>query len=93
MFKRASMEFSKKIFIIVISLFTLIIFFSMALMWKTNSTDALAYLIPSISGLAATTIGFYCNKAKLENRIKLSKTYGINLNKIREIEDQENEEV
>lgn len=80
-------EFSKKIFYTVMVLFVTILLFSMALMWKTGSTDALAYLIPSVSGLTATTIGFYYNKAKLENQIKLSHIYGIDLNTIKDIDN------
>jgi hypothetical protein len=53
----------------------------MALMWKTNDTSALAYLIPAVFGLASLTIGFYYNKAKLENKIKLYKKYGISIDK------------
>lgn len=70
--KKKRIEFSKKIFYIVITLFIIIIFYSMALMWKTENTDGLMYLIPSISGLAATTIGFYYWKAKMENMVKLN---------------------
>ena len=85
--KKSKMEFSKKIFYVVITLFVVIIFYSMALMWKTESTDALAYLIPSVSGLTATTIGFYYNKAKLENQIKLSQMYGIDLGAVQTLDD------
>ena len=60
-------EFSKKIFNIVITLFIIVIFYAMALMWKTENTDALAYLIPSVSGLSVTCCGFYFWKAKVEN--------------------------
>lgn len=84
-------EFSKKIFNIVIILFIIIIFYSMALMWKTGTTDGLMYLIPSISGLAATTIGFYFWKAKMENMIKLSKEDKIALDKVKEIEYKMND--
>lgn len=79
-------EFSKKIFNIVISLFIIVIFYSMALMWKTGTTDGLMYLIPSIGGLAATTIGFYFWKAKMENMIKLSKEDKVALDEVKEIE-------
>ena len=79
-------EFSKKIFNIVITLFIIVIFYAMALMWKTENTDALAYLIPSVSGLSVTCCGFYFWKAKVENVIKLSKENNITLDEVKEIE-------
>lgn len=79
-------EFSKKIFNIVITLFIIVLFYSMALMWKTNMTDGLMYLIPSVSGLTATCIGFYFWKAKMENMIKLSKESEKSLDEIKEVE-------
>ena len=63
--KKKKIEFSKKIFYIVISLFVIVIVYSMALMWKTDSTDPLSYLIPSVGGLAATSVGFITIKLKL----------------------------
>lgn len=81
-------EFSKKIFNIVITLFIIVLFYSMALMWKTENTDALAYLIPSVSGLSATCVGFYYWKARLENKIKLSKEYDMSLEEVDEFNEQ-----
>lgn len=80
-------QFSKKIFYIVITLFIIVTFYSMALMWKTETTDGLMYLIPSVSGLAATTIGFYFWKAKMENMIKLSKDNKISIEEISQLEN------
>lgn len=79
-------EFSKKIFNIVITIFIIVIFYAMALMWKTGTTDGLMYLIPSVGTLASVTIGFYYWKAKMENMIKLSKENNIALDEIKEIE-------
>ena len=79
-------EFSKKIFNIVITLFIIVIFYAMALMWKTNTTDGLMYLIPAVGTLASVTIGFYYWKAKMENMIKLSKENNITLDEAKEIE-------
>ena len=79
-------EFSKKIFNIVITLFIIVIFYAMALMWKTNTTDGLMYLIPSVGTLASVTIGFYYWKAKMENMIKISKENSITLDEVKEIE-------
>lgn len=81
-------EFSKKIFDIVIFIYITVMIFSMALMWKTESTDALSYLIPSITGLAATTVGFYYWKAKMENKIKLMSEYKMNIDEINDIEEE-----
>ena len=80
-------EFSKKIFNIVITLFIIVIFYAMALMWKTGTTDGLMYLIPSVGTLASVTIGFYYWKAKMENMIKLSKENNIALDEVKEIEN------
>ena len=79
-------EFSKKIFNIVITLFIIVIFYAMALMWKTNTTDGLMYLIPSVGTLTSVTIGFYYWKAKMENMIKLGKENNIALDEVKEIE-------
>ena len=81
-------EFSKKIFNIVITIFIVVVLYSMALMWKTENTDALAYLLPAVGALAATATGFYYNKAKLENRIKLSKEYETSMEEIEDMENQ-----
>lgn len=86
--KKKPKEFSKKIFNIVITLFIVIIFYSMALMWKTENTDGLMYLIPSISGITATTIGFYYWKAKMENIIKISKSNNISIKQVKELESK-----
>ena len=83
---KAKKEFSKKIFNIVITIFIIVIFYAMALMWKTGTTDGLMYLIPSVGTLASVTIGFYYWKAKMENMIKLSKENNITLDEVKEIE-------
>ena len=79
-------EFSKKIFNIVITLFIIVIFYAMALMWKVGTTDGLMYLIPAVGTLASVTVGFYYWKAKMENMVKLSKENDIALEEIKEIE-------
>lgn len=84
-------EFSKKIFNIVITLFIIVIFYAMALMWKTGTIDGLMYLIPSVGTLASVTIGFYYWKAKMENMIKLSKENNITLDEVKEIESNMND--
>lgn len=70
------MEFSKKI-IIFTSIFTIFVtVFSLVLMWKTNDTSGLAYLIPSAFAELATATSFYYWKARAENKIKLMRKYG-----------------
>ena len=79
-------EFSKKIFNIVITLFIVVIFYAMALMWKTNTTDGLMYLIPAVGTLASVTIGFYYWKAKMENMVKLSKENDMSIDDVNSIQ-------
>lgn len=84
--KKNKKEFSKKIFNRIFTLFIIIIIYSMALMWKTNSVEGLVYLIPAVSGLTATCVGFYFWKAKMENMIKLSKENKIPMEEVKEME-------
>lgn len=84
-------EFSKKIFNIVITLFIIVLFYSMALMWKTNTTDGLMCLIPAVGTLASVTVGFYYWKAKMENLVKLSKENEMTLDEIKETESSIND--
>jgi len=64
----------------MVTAFTIVvIIYSMVLMWKTNDSSALAYLIPSVFAEMATATGFYYSKAKTENKIKLSKKYELDL--------------
>lgn len=83
---KSKKEFSKKIFNIVITLFIVVLFYSMALMWKVGTTDGLMYLIPAVGTLASVTVGFYFWKSKMENMIKLSKENNITLDEVKEIE-------
>ena len=83
---KSTKEFSKKIFNIVITLFIIVIFYAMALMWKTETTDGLMSLIPAVGTLTSVTVGFYYWKAKMENMVKLSKENDIALEEIKEIE-------
>ena len=91
--KKPKIEFSKKIFYIVMTCFIAVIVYSMILMWKTNNTEPLSYLIPSVSGLAATAVGFYYWKARLENKIKLSKDYEISTKTIDQLDQEIKEEM
>ena len=73
-------EFSKLI-MVTAGLFNIaVIIFTCVMVWKTNDLSPLAYLIPSTAAEVATGTGFYYNKAKAENRLKLMKVYGLDIN-------------
>lgn len=74
-------EFSKFIFWVVFLLVLGVTVFGCALMWHTGDTSGLAYLIPAVFAEFATATGFYFWKAKNENRIKLIKKYGLDIEK------------
>ena len=69
-------EFSKIIFVAVAILTVVVSVFTMLIVWKTEDTTPLSYLIPAVFAELATATGFYYSKAKAENRIKLRKKYG-----------------
>lgn len=74
-------EFSKLIFWFVFLLTLGVTIFGCALMWKTGDTSALAVIIPAVFAEFATTTAFYYWKAKNENRIKLMKKLGLDIDK------------
>ena len=91
---KSKKEFSKKTFNIVITLFVIVIFYAMALMWKTNTTDGLMYLISAVGTLASVTIGFYYWKAKMENIVKLSKENDMSIDEIKSVQvDMDNYDI
>lgn len=51
-----------------------VIIFSCIMIATTRDLTPLAYLIPAVAAEVATGTGFYYNKAKLENKIKLMKS-------------------
>lgn len=69
-------EFSKVLWVaamvhaVTLSLYTMVIIFI------TGDAAPLEYLIPSVFAELAAATGFYFNKAKAENQIKLRKQYG-----------------
>lgn len=69
--KKPPKEFSKKILIVAGIINTVVIGFTMVMIWRTLDLTPLAYLIPSVAAEVATGTGFYYSKAKVENRIKL----------------------
>ena len=71
--KKPPKEFSKKILIVAGIINTVVIGFTMVMIWRTLDLSPLAYLIPSVAAEVATGTGFYYSKANVENRIKLMK--------------------
>ena len=69
------MEFSKKILVVMAIITGFIIGFSCYLMWITRDTSPLSYLIPSVFAELSIGTGFYYNKAKAENAIKIQAEY------------------
>lgn len=69
-------EFSKLILMCVGAVTLIVTAFTLIMVWRTEDTTPLAYLIPAIFAELATATGFYYSKAKAENRIKLRKRYG-----------------
>ncbi len=70
------MEFSKKILIFAGTINLFVIFFACYMMWKSVNCEPLAFLIPSVAAETATGTGFYYQKAKAENEIKLKQQKG-----------------
>ncbi len=91
--KRKKMEFSKFAFLFTAILFGSVIIGSFVLMWHTQTTDALGYLITATAGLTTTATGFYYWKAKVENVIKISKKHGLSVNEIKEISNDSADDV
>ena len=83
--KDKKFEFSKIIFLILCGITLAVVIFSMLLMWKTGNVSPLTYLIPSVFTVFTTGTGFYFDKSKKENMIKLREIYGNDLiDKIKE---------
>ncbi len=73
---KAKTEFSKKIFTGIAIGVVFVTLFACLMVWKTNNLDPLRYLIPAVFAELATATGFYFNKAKEENKIKIEKGSG-----------------
>lgn len=73
---KAKIEFSKALFVGVTVITLAVTLFACLLMWHTQDASALAYLIPAVYAELAAATGFYLNKAKAENQIKLKQIYG-----------------
>ena len=74
--KRKKLEFSKLIMLVVGAVTVIVTAFTLFIVWKTQDTSPLAYLIPAVFAELSVGTGFYYSKAKAENRIKLRKHYG-----------------
>ena len=67
-----------KVILVIVSLFTIAISaFTCVMVWRTMDLTPLMYLIPGAFTELASATGFYYNKAKAENKIKLMITYGV----------------
>ena len=71
------MEFSKLIVIFAAVLNLVVVVYTMVVVAITLDLTPLAYLIPAVAAELAAGSGFYYTKAKVENRIKLMKLYGV----------------
>lgn len=70
-------EFSKLIMIFAMVINAVVIVFTMTMVAVTLDLAPLAYLIPAVAAELAAGSAFYYAKAKVENRIKLMKQYGV----------------
>ena len=71
--QKKSVEFSKKIVIGVSIVTVSVTIFSCVMVAITKDTTPLAYLIPAVFVEASAATGFYYDKSKAENKIKLMK--------------------
>lgn len=78
---KKKIEFSKVIMLVAGITNLLVILFTCFMVWITKDTMALTYLIPSVAAEVATGTGFYYAKARTENRIKLKKSLGLEIDK------------
>jgi hypothetical protein len=85
--RKQKMEFSKKILCVVAVLNIAVLLFACIMIWRTGNLDPFAYIIPSLAAEAATGTGFYYNKSKAENQIKLEYTYSSSEKSIEDTSD------
>lgn len=74
---RRKIEFSKILWAISFTFAAGITLFSCYMAYITMDTSVFAYLVPAVYAELATATGFYYNKARAENVVKLKKYYGI----------------
>lgn len=75
--KKKKFEFSKLILFIFGIVEIGVTLFTCYMVYLTCDTTPLAYLIPSTAIVGATGVKHYYNKAKVENRIKLMRSNGV----------------
>lgn len=66
-------EFSKLVFLLLFGEETALMVYACALMWYTQTTEALQWMFAILGAQVSTGVGFYFWKAKAENVIKISK--------------------
>lgn len=70
---KPKVEFSKKLCIAILATEVAVILFTCIMVFVTQDLSPLPTLITTVAAATATCLGFYFNKAKLENKIKLMK--------------------
>lgn len=75
--KNKKIEFSKVMLLYVTFFVTLISFFAIGVMAKTKDLSALEPLVIAWFAEFGVATGFYYNKAKAENKLKLMKKYSV----------------
>jgi len=73
--KRKKREFSKLIMLVIAIANFAVILFTCVMVWRTLDLSPLSDLIRTLAAEAATGIGFYFSKAKVENLVKLQYIY------------------
>jgi len=69
--RKRKLEFSKKIFIGVRIITILVTLFTLIMIRRTNDLSPFMYLIPTAFAEMGAATGFYFNKVKTENEIKI----------------------
>lgn len=72
---KREMEFSKKILFVVFAVTIAIVVCAILMSYITQTTDVYTYLIPAIFAELTIGTGFYYNKAKAENLLKIGRSY------------------
>ena len=74
-------EYSKLILMILGIALGIVIVFTLIMVAVTSDLSPLYYIISGLFTLATTAVGFYYNKVKRENVLKLRQLYGMELTK------------
>jgi len=68
---KLKMEFSKKIFFGISIMVCMVTIFACYMMYETKNLSPLSYLIPSLFAELGVATGFYYDKARKENELKI----------------------